>query len=132
MPMRQLLFRIASVGHLSPGRKWDILSPGQNVAWGESGTFCRLGQFVARKMPVGHFVAGTKCLLTDICLSRLSCLYRLSRLSCLSLLSCLFLLSCLSLCLSVMAGSQKNPSFKDYMTLLLRHWYAKSILTEIS
>ena len=53
---------------LSPGRKWDILLLGQFVVWVESGIFCRLGQFVARKMPqkqwffmsasVGHFVVG--------------------------------------------------------------------------
>ena len=49
---------------LSPGRKWDILSLVQFVAWGESGTFCHLGQFVAQKMLVGQFVIGTKCLLT--------------------------------------------------------------------
>ena len=40
------------------------MSLGQFVAWGESGTFCHLGQFVAQKMPVGQFVVGTKCLLT--------------------------------------------------------------------
>ena len=49
---------------LSPGRIWDILSLGQFVTWGESGTFCHLGQFVAQKMPMGQFVVGTKCLLT--------------------------------------------------------------------
>ena len=42
----------------------EILSLGQFVAWGESGTFCHLGQFVAQKMPVGQLVVGTKCLLT--------------------------------------------------------------------
>ena len=30
-----------------------------------NGTFCRLGQFVARKMQLGQFVVGTKCFLTD-------------------------------------------------------------------
>ena len=42
MPMRQLLFMIASVGHLSPGRKWDILSSGTICrATNAGGTFCR-------------------------------------------------------------------------------------------
>ena len=47
------------MGHFVAGEEM-----GQFVAWGESGTFCHLGQFVAQKMPVGQFVVGTKCLLT--------------------------------------------------------------------
>ena len=68
MPVKQWLYMSASVGHFIAGeemghfvagtncrmgRKWDILS---------SGTICHLGQFVARKMPLGQFVVRTKCL----------------------------------------------------------------------
>ena len=41
------------------------MSDGTICLWGESGTFCLMGQFVSLKTPLGQFVLGTKCLLTN-------------------------------------------------------------------
>ena len=122
------------VGHLVAGtkccmgRKWDILSSICR-AKNAGGTFCRWD-----KMSPNRYLS------VPSVLSFPSLPSVLSVPSILSVPSVLSLPSVLSVTLSVCHGRlAKNPSFKDYMTLLLRHWYEimalyneKSILTEIS